>query len=125
MTTIAVKTGIDIVEIRRIETLINTHGDKFLNKVFTEHEQEYCDSAANVSEKYAGRFAAKEAIRKALQPFTNATYMPFLDIEILPDEFGLPQVTIDTHISFRQPFSNISISISHERQYAIANAIVQ
>ena len=119
------KTGIDIVEIQRIDLLINTHGDKFLNKVFTASEQNYCDTAANASEKYAGRFAAKEAIRKALQPFTNATYLPFLDIEILPDKFGLPQVTIDTSISFRQPFSDISISISHERQYAIANAIVQ
>jgi holo-[acyl-carrier protein] synthase len=119
------KTGIDIVEVQRIDTLIKTHRDKFLNKVFTEDEQKYCETAANVSEKYAGRFAAKEAIRKALQPFTNASYLPFLDIEILPDEFGLPHVTIDTNISFHHPFSDISISISHERKYAIANAIVQ
>lgn len=119
------KTGIDIVEVQRIKQLIDAHGERFLGKVFTQKEQDYCNTGANSSEKYAGRFAAKEAIRKALQPFTDAKYLPFLDIEILPDKSGMPQASINTTIPFNSSYGEISISISHERKYAIANAIVQ
>ena len=117
--------GIDIVETKRIDKLITRYGHRFLDKVFTEEEQHYCDQSANRVNSYAGRFASKEAIRKALQPLTGTTYLPFLQIEILPDNFGTPVVTIETELSVRQVYSNISLSISHEKHYAVACAIAE
>ncbi len=119
------KTGIDIVEIRRIHSLVDRYEQRFLDKVFTPDEQFYCDSAPNRYEKYAGRFAAKEAIRKALQPFTDNRYIPFVQIEILANELGVPQPHIRSTASFNQQFQEISLSISHEKHYAVAMAVVQ
>jgi len=58
--------GIDLVTVSRIETLIARHGDRFKNKLFTLAEQAYCDGYAKPAQHYAARFAAKEAILKAL-----------------------------------------------------------
>ncbi len=117
--------GTDIVDVKRIDQLITQHGERFLNKVFTNAEQKYCSGTQNASERYAGRFAAKEAVRKALQPFTDARYLPFLDIEILPDNSGVPVVTLNTDIEFTREIGSIFVSIAHERLYAIANVLVQ
>src|SRR6202161_4259940 len=61
-----VGTGIDIAEVPRIAQALARHGDRFLHRVFTEGEIRYCDSKANRAERYAARFAAKEAGMKAL-----------------------------------------------------------
>ena len=119
------KVGVDIVDVQRIRTIIDRYERRFLEKVFTATEQQYCSQAANKYERYAGRFAAKEALRKALQPFSNAHYLPFTHIEILPDETGVPIPVIQTNISFIRPYSEISVSISHEKNYAVAFAIVE
>lgn len=118
------KAGVDIVEIQRIHNLIDRYGRRFLDKAFTEAEQRYCESGANRDEKYAGRFAGKEALRKALQPFTDEKYLPFTQIEILPNTHGMPVPVIHAALRLKQSFSEISLSISHERRYAIAFAVI-
>ncbi len=117
--------GTDIVKIDRVTRLIQRYDHRFLDKVFTAEEQEYCNGGVNRYERYAGRFAAKEAIRKALQPYTEAQYIPFLHIEILPDNLGAPIPALHTDKSFRREIGHIAVSISHERQYAIAFALVK
>jgi len=119
------KPGVDIVEVQRIHELIERHGVRFLDKVFTKKEQNYCEKGAHIDQRYAGRFAAKEAIRKALQPFTNEVYLPFTQIEILPDDFGVPVPVLLKPISTTTPYQEISVSISHENDYAIAMAIIE
>ncbi len=118
------KIGVDIVEVQRIRAIIDRYEKRFLEKVFTATEQQYCSRAVNKYERYAGRFAAKEALRKALQPFTDAHYLPFTHIEILPDELGVPVPVIQADISFTHAYTEISLSISHEKEYAVAFAIV-
>ncbi|HKJ68761.1 MAG TPA: holo-ACP synthase [bacterium] len=118
------KVGVDIVEVERIRAIIDRYHERFLEKVFTVAEQQYCDQSVNKYERYAGRFAAKEALRKALQPFTNARYLPFTHIEILPDDSGVPIPVIRTDISFMRSYTEISLSISHEKTYAVAFAII-
>jgi holo-[acyl-carrier protein] synthase len=61
-----VGTGIDIAEVPRIEASIQRFGDRFLRRIFTEAEIRYCESKANRVERYAARFAAKEAAMKAI-----------------------------------------------------------
>ncbi len=119
------KPGVDIVEVQRINALITKYGVRFLDKVFTKKEQEYCEKGVQRDERYAGRFAAKEAIRKALQPFTDEIYLPFTHIEILPDEFGVPVPVLLKPISTTKSYSEISVSISHEKDYAVAFAIIE
>lgn len=117
--------GIDIVEIQRIERLITRYQRKFLDKVFTPKEQQYCDQASNRYARYAGRFAAKEAIRKALQPMTSEEYLPFLDMEILPNDMGMPVPVLHTELQVQNLVSKISLSISHEQHYAVACAMAE
>lgn len=117
--------GIDIVDIRRIGRLITRYDHRFLDKVFTTAEQDYCNTSADRNSSFAGRFASKEAIRKALQPLTDQSYLPFLDMEILPDNSGLPVVTIAPKSNLDAVHYQISLSISHEKHYAVACAIAE
>jgi phosphopantetheine--protein transferase-like protein len=101
--------GIDIISVKRIKDLIETYGERFLNRVFTENEIEYSKKLFNYAEAFAGRFAAKEAIIKV-----KGKMIPFKKIEILNMDDGKP---------YAKGFENINISISHEREFAIAIAI--
>lgn len=103
--------GIDIVDIERIEKMMKQYGNRFLRRIFTEREIEYAMKSKNSAEHFAGRFAAKEAIIKASK---KALLMK--EIEILNKEDGEPYV---------EKMENILISISHERKYAVAMAIVR
>lgn len=116
--------GTDIVEVERVRRLVRRYDHRFLDKVYTPGEQEYCNESTNRYERFAGRFAAKEAIRKALQPYTTAKYIPFLHIEILPDSKGVPIPVLTTNVDFQSAIGKIAVSISHERRYAVAFAMV-
>ena len=76
-----VGTGIDIAEVPRIADAIARYGDRFLNKIYTEGEIRYCQSKANKAERFAARFAAKEAAMKALGTGWNHG-VRFRDIEV-------------------------------------------
>lgn len=112
-----VSCGTDIIEIKRIKESIESLGEKFLNKVYTQKEIEYCESRRNQKyQHYAGRFAAKEAIFKAISKKLENKYdITWTDIEVLNDEQGRPFVNIDG-----KKQENMDISISHCREYAIA-----
>jgi holo-[acyl-carrier protein] synthase len=101
--------GVDIVSVKRIKELIETYGERFLTRVFTEREVEYSQKFINRAEVFAGKFAAKEATIKAKRKM-----IPFKNIEILNMDDGKP---------FAKEFENINISISHEREFAVAIAI--
>ena len=111
--------GTDIIEVARIEKLIKEKGDKFLNKIYTQKEIDYCESKGpNKYQHYAGRFAAKEAITKAI-----GDRPPNLkNIQIINDRNGTPYVDIIPDPVFLSP--SLHISISHVKKYAIAFAYV-
>ena len=113
--------GTDIVEVERIEKSIN-RTEKFLEKVFTKREVDYCNSKPNRYERYAGRFCAKEAVSKALG--TGVRNFKLTDMEILNDELGKPIIYFNGQLGNLEKEYEIHLSISHCKDYATATAII-
>lgn len=116
--------GTDIIEIERIKETIEELQDKFTNKIYTKNEINYCESRQGVKyQHYAARFAAKEAIFKALSNILKDKYdISWQNAEILNDENGKPYINfIDA--KFEQ-IKSMDISISHCKLYAVANVVI-
>ncbi|MCS7160915.1 MAG: holo-ACP synthase [Gemmatales bacterium] len=117
--------GTDIVECERIARMLQKHGATFLHRVYTEREIAYCQKRKRAVEHFAGRWAAKEAIFKALGTGW-AKGMAWTDIEILPDAQGQPLVQVRAAVHDymqRVGIEKIFVSISHCRRYATACAL--
>lgn len=114
--------GNDIIEVSRIEAIIAKYGRRFLDRIFTTEEQEYCLKHRDAARHFAGRFAAKESIAKALGVGIGSL-LSWLDIEIFNDENGKPCVFLSSkaQVTFTNP--HLLITISHCREYANAVAI--
>ena len=109
--------GIDIIEIERIAAAVTR--PRFRDRVFTAEEQKYCAASAS-AERYAGRFAAKEAVAKAL-----GCGFPWTDVEILPTATGAPLPRLHGKAAERLGQRRLHVSISHCRSYAVAQAVVE
>ena len=116
--------GVDIIEIDRIKDSIEDIGEKFVRRVFTEREIEYCESKKGQKyQHYAGRFAAKEAAFKAISSELDNKYsVCWKDFEVINDKQGRPQINI-TNINIEK-IESIDVSISHCKLYATANVVV-
>lgn len=114
--------GNDIIEVKRIHQAILRHGQRFLDEIFTPLEQTYCLRHQKSERHFAGRFAAKEAIVKALGTGFSAG-IGWLDIEILNDHSGKPEVTLSESLNKRFDNPKILLSISHCKEYAAAVAV--
>lgn len=113
--------GTDIIEIERIKQSIEKLGENFLNRVFTKKEIEYCESKKKQKyQHYAARFAAKEATFKAISRQIDDKYsIKWKDFEIENDEQGRPKINF---IQMKlEGVEDIDISISHCKNYAVAN----
>ncbi len=120
-----IETGIDIVEISRIRELIDTKGKLFINKIYTDKEIEYCENRKNNKyQSYAVRFAAKEAIFKAVSELLDDKFsLAWKDVEIINNENGKPKVIFLTNI-LEEKIESIDISISHCKEYAVASVVM-
>ena len=118
-------TGTDIIEINRIKESIESLGENFKNKIYTEKEIEYCEIKKNSKyQHYAGRFASKEAIFKAVSELLDDKFeISWKDAEILNDAQGKPRVTLMSE-KLQEKIENIDISISHCKEYATANVAI-
>lgn len=119
-----VRSGIDIVDISRIEKSIG-RTDAFVRKCFTGNEISYCEGLAPSRriESYAGRFAAKEAASKALGTGIMSEGISLLDLEIITDEKGAPELVLHGKAKQKAESMGIfskSVSISHDGGYAVA-----
>ena len=114
-------TGTDIIEINRIKESIENLGETFKNKIYTEKEIEYCESKRNAKyQHYAARFAAKEAIFKAISELLSDKYeISWKDAEVVNDINGKPRISFITK-KIEEKIESIDISISHCKEYAIA-----
>lgn len=110
--------GVDIVDIRRIEKILNGKRDIFLDKIFTEKEKEYLSGKKYRANSVAGLFASKEAISKAIG--TGIGKISWKDIEIRHDKDGKPYIVFSSKVLERYEILDMSVSISHEKNYAIA-----
>jgi holo-[acyl-carrier protein] synthase len=111
-------TGVDLIEITRIEEVVARHGKHYLERVFTPAELEYCGKRA---ESLAGRFAAKEAVAKALG--CGIGDVAWIDIEILGDEQNAPLLKLYGAAESKARelgLTNWSVSISHSQSHSVA-----
>jgi holo-[acyl-carrier protein] synthase len=117
--------GIDLVDCPRIEQMIQRHGERFVNRVFTAGEQAYARKNKNEVEKLAGRFAAKEAILKLIGTGWRGK-IAWTDIEVINNAAGQPEVTLGGEvrkIADKLGIQHISVSITHTANFAIASAV--
>lgn len=118
--------GIDLVEVARIGLLIETHGERFLDRCFTIAERRYCDrSSRRKAEHYAARFAAKEAVLKALGTGWRGG-IAWTDIEVTREPQGRPGIRLvgrSREIAEAAGVSGWLLSLTHTNQYAAASAI--
>lgn len=117
--------GIDLVDFPRIEEMIERHGQRFLDRVFTAAEQAYAEANKNEAEKLAGRFAAKEAILKLMGTGWRGK-ISWTDIEIINNPTGQPEVTLRgevKRIAADLGIKHVSVSITHTANFAIASAV--
>lgn len=119
--------GTDIIEIKRIKDSIENEktGENFKKRVFTQNEIDYCESKKNQKyQHYAARFAAKEAVFKAISENLKDKYqISWQNIEILNNIQGKPKINI-IEINLKN-LEDIDVSISHCKEYALANVICQ
>ena len=112
--------GTDLVDIDRIESSIGKYRTKFLDRVFSKKEQEYCESKSKPAVHFAGRFAAKEAIFKSIKSSGYTQPIELNSITILNNSDGSPYVVMD--IPFK---GTVKVSISHTETHAIAFALTE
>jgi holo-[acyl-carrier protein] synthase len=122
-----VGTGIDIVNIDRIEHLITRWGDLFLDRVFTEKEIVWCQKRTRPPECFAIRFAAKEAFLKAIG-WGLRNGIQWKDVEVENDSMGKPSFSF--HRKAKEVLENLRIqkallTLSHDRPYAVAHVLLE
>ncbi len=117
--------GTDIIECLRIAAMIEKHGELFLNRVYTPYEIEYCSARRAANQHYAGRFAAKEAVLKALGTgWTRG--IQWQDIEVRNELGGKPRIALSggaRELCAHTGITEVMITISHCRSFATAYAI--
>jgi len=122
-----VGTGVDIAEVPRIAQALERFGDRFLQRIFTEREIRYCDSKANRMERYAARFAAKEAAMKALGTGWNHG-VRWRDCEVVRAPGGRPTLVFHGkagEFAAKMGVKNTSLSLTHTSGQAFAQVILE
>ena len=119
-----VQTGIDIIEVHRIQEAIEKQGEKFLNHIYTKNEIEYCEHTNKMKyQHYAARFAAKEAIFKAISnKIQNETGEFWTKIEIKTSKNGRPIANLE-RLNLEK-IESMDLSLSHLKEYAVASFII-
>ena len=117
--------GVDIIEIKRIEKALQHSGKRFQQRIFTPAERSYCEGKAKPQASYAARFAAKEAVLKALGIGISSGAL-FTDVEVYRKQGGAPGVNLYNKaagIAKDKGVTEIKLSLSHDRGMAIAFAV--
>lgn len=117
--------GVDIVEIERMRRILD-RTPSFARKVFTQGEQDYCNAKANPATHYAARFAAKEAVCKALGTGILARGIGMRDVEVVRDSRGKPAIALHgaaERIAAEQGVIDVPLSLTYTHSVAVANAV--
>jgi holo-[acyl-carrier protein] synthase len=119
--------GIDVSEVKRIQAVIESQGERFLRRVFTLDEVAYCEQFRNKYERYAGRFAVKEAAMKALGTGWSRG-VRWVDVEVVRQRGGRPTLTLKGEakkIADALGVKNIAVSITHTAEQAFAQVVFE
>jgi holo-[acyl-carrier protein] synthase len=116
--------GVDIIEVVRIKQSIQKYEERFLRRIFTAEERDYCLDKSKPEIHFAARFAAKEAVVKALG--TGLRNMKWVDIEVVNNELGKPEIRLHNQAAIQTQkleVAEVLISLSHTENYAVAQAL--
>jgi holo-[acyl-carrier protein] synthase len=119
--------GVDIAEVERIQAAIERHGEVFLRRIYTERERAYCEQFKNKYERYAGRFAAKEAGMKGLGTGWRRG-VKWVDFEVVRDLGGRPTLALAgeaAKIAAQLGVKQVALSITHTAEQALAQVIFE
>jgi len=119
--------GLDLVEVPRFASVIERHGEPFIQRIFTEHEQLYCKSKHSPAQFYAARFAAKEAVSKAFATGIGAQ-LGWLDIEVRHTASGAPEIQLSgkgAQLATQRGVCEILVSLTHTESMAAAQVFLQ
>jgi len=116
--------GVDIIEIDRIRRSIERMGDRFLEKVYTPREILYCNGKAHRFQHYAARFAAKEALSKALSTGWAGEFR-WKDVEVMNEPSGQPRFSLHGTLCERLAGASIMLSLSHSDSHVVAMVLIQ
>ena len=119
--------GVDIAEVERVRGAIERQGERFLKRLFTEKERAYCEKFKNKYERYAGRFAAKEAAMKALGTGWRRG-VRWVDLEVVRETSGRPTLAISgeaARIAKQIGVKSVALSITHTESQALAQVIFE
>jgi holo-[acyl-carrier protein] synthase len=124
---VIVGTGVDIAETARIEQALARHGERFSQRLYTAREIAYCERFKNKTERYAARFAAKEAAFKALGTGWGEG-VRWLDVEITHQPSGKPELVLTGRaqaVAQQLGVTRMAVSISHSDRYVVAQVILE
>jgi phosphopantetheine--protein transferase-like protein len=117
--------GIDLVKIARMKNVVEKWGNKFLERIFTEDEISYCHERKEPYLSLAVRFAAKEALIKAIG---SEVFIPLTDIEVLNNKEGRPYITVKGRLEEyfkKKSIESCHLSLSHEKEFGIACVVLE
>ena len=116
--------GVDVVDVKRMKIVLDSRGTPLIRKLFTDTEIAYCSAKANPHEHYAARFAAKEAISKAMQTGWSGKFR-WKDVEVINNPSGAPKVILHDTIAEQLAHCRVHISLSHTENTVVAFAIIE
>jgi holo-[acyl-carrier protein] synthase len=116
--------GVDIIEIARVRRSIETGGVLFLEKVFTPGEIAYCKARQNAYQHYAARFAAKEAVSKALSTGWAGEFR-WKDVEVMNDPSGQPRIAFSGKLGETLTNVTVFVSLSHSESHVVAMVVIE
>jgi holo-[acyl-carrier protein] synthase len=120
--------GVDIIEIERLERALEAHGQRLRDRLFTEGEIAYCTRAGRQGERFATRFAAKEAARKAFGAAAPVTALAWREVEIISSGEGAPQLQFHgraAELASELGINRSHVSLSHSQDQAIAFVLLE
>jgi len=116
--------GVDVVDVKRMKVVLDARGPALIKKLFTESEITYCASKKNSHEHYAARFAAKEAVSKAMQTGWSGKFR-WRDVEVTNNPSGAPKIILHDFVSEQLAKCRIHISLSHTENTVVAFAVIE
>ncbi len=116
--------GVDVVDVARMKSILTEQGAAFIDRVFTDTEVTYCRAKANPEQHFAARFAAKEAVSKAMQTGWSGIFR-WKDVEVVNEPSGAPKILLYNAVALSLEKSAVHLSLSHTENTVVALAVIE
>lgn len=116
--------GVDVVDVQRMKSSLEQQGEALTSKLFTPQEVEYCRLKKNPHEHFAARFAAKEAVSKAMQTGWSGMFR-WKDVEVVNEPSGAPRIVLYKEVAKSLKSCTVHLSLSHTENTVVAFAVIE